>query len=107
MLKKQVERLKALNATAFFASELEFYLFDESYRTLHERDFREPRTSGYYIEDYNVLQTTREDGVMRAMRTGLQAAGISIANTKGDWGAGQEELNAQSAAARERANHPM
>src|SRR3546814_16464361 len=91
MLKKQVERLKALNATAFFASELEFYLFDESYRTLHERDFRDPRTSGYYIEDYNVLQTTREEGVMRAMRTGLQAAGTPLENPQGARGPGRPE----------------
>ncbi|HET8727985.1 MAG TPA: glutamine synthetase family protein [Alphaproteobacteria bacterium] len=104
MLKRQVERLKALNATAFFASELEFYLFDESYRALHERDFRAPKTAGYYIEDYNVLQTTREEGVMRAMRTGLQAAGIPIENSKGEWGPGQEELNVRYADALEMAD---
>ena len=31
MLKSQVDRLKAMKMSAFFASELEFYLFDESY----------------------------------------------------------------------------
>ena len=37
LLKKQVERLSALGFTAFAASELEFYLFDEDYRMLRER----------------------------------------------------------------------
>jgi len=104
ILKKQVDRLKAMNARAYFASELEFYLFDESYRAIHDRDFRDPRTAGYYIEDYNILQTTREEGVMRAMRTKLQGAGIPIENSKGEWGPGQEELNVRYADALEMAD---
>jgi glutamine synthetase len=33
MLRKQMERLNALGMASFFASELEFYLFDETYET--------------------------------------------------------------------------
>jgi glutamine synthetase len=97
ILKKQIERVTALGMTAFAASELEFYLFDEDYRTIKERNFQNPKTAGYYIEDYHILQTSKEEDVMRAMRNGLQKAGIPIENTKGEWGPGQEELNVRYA----------
>ena len=93
ILKKQIERLSERGLLAMFASELEFYLFDESYRDIHERDYRNPKTAGYYIEDYNILQTTREEPVIRAIRRHLQAAGIPVENSKGEWGPGQGEIN--------------
>jgi glutamine synthetase len=73
ILKGQLARLEALGLTANFASELEFYLFDEDYRTLHEKDYRRPKTAGYYIEDYHIFQTTKEEPVMRAIRRQMQA----------------------------------
>jgi glutamine synthetase len=97
MLKAQIERLSALGFQAFAASELEFYLFDEDYRTLRDRRYHEPKTAGAYIQDYHILQTTKEEPVLRAMRNGLQKAGIPIENSKGEWGPGQEELNVRYA----------
>ena len=76
ILKKQVERLRERGYTGMFASELEFYLFDESYQAIHERNYHKPKTAGHYIEDYNILQTTREEPVLRAIRKHLQASGI-------------------------------
>ena len=93
MLRRQVARLAERGFLGMFASELEFYLFDESYEAIHARNYQNPKTAGYYIEDYNILQTTREEGVIRAMRKGLQAAGIPVENSKGEWGPGQEEIN--------------
>jgi glutamine synthetase len=97
LLKRQVERLSRLGFAAFAASELEFYLFDEDYRALRERQYRDPKTAGYYIEDYHIFQTSKEEEVMRAMRNGLQRAGIPVENSKGEWGPGQEELNVRYA----------
>jgi glutamine synthetase len=93
MLKRQVARLAERGYLGMFASELEFYLFDESYEAIHARNYQNPKTAGSYIQDYNILQTTREEGVLRAMRKGLQAAGIPVENSKGEWGPGQEEIN--------------
>lgn len=93
MLKRQVARLTERGYQGMFASELEFYLFDEGYRSAHDKRYRELRTSSAYIEDYHILQTTREEPVIRAMRRQLQAAGIPIECSKGEWGPGQEELN--------------
>src|SRR6476469_9820246 len=93
MLKAQAARLKKLKMRAYCASELEFYLFDESYEAIHAKRYHEPKTAGHYIEDYHILQTTKEEGVMRAIRRGLQGAGIPVENSKGEWGPGQEEIN--------------
>jgi len=93
ILKRQIARLEERNMTAFLASELEFYLFEESYRAIHERDYRAPRSVGYYIEDYHIQQTSKEEPVMRAIRKGLQGAAIPVENSKGEWGPGQEEIN--------------
>lgn len=93
ILKRQIDRLSAMGLTAMTASELEFYLFDDDYRTLHDKGYRDAKTSGYYIQDYHILQTTKEEPVLRAMRLGLRGAGIPVENSKGEWGPGQEELN--------------
>jgi glutamine synthetase len=93
ILKKQIERLSAQKMKAYFASELEFFLFDESYDGARQKRYGDLKTAGYYIEDYHILQTTKEEGVMRAIRNGLYNAGIVIENSKGEWGPGQEEIN--------------
>jgi glutamine synthetase len=93
ILKKQIERLTAQKMKAYFASELEFFLFEESYDSAHQKRYLDLKTAGYYIEDYHILQTTKEEGVMRAIRNGLHGAGIVVENSKGEWGPGQEEIN--------------
>jgi glutamine synthetase len=104
ILKKQVARLDALGMRAFVATELEFYLFDESYEAIHAKGYRDPKTAGYYIEDYHIFQTSKEEPVMRAVRNGLQGAGIPVENSKGEWGPGQEEINVRYADALEMAD---
>jgi glutamine synthetase len=93
ILKKQIERLSAQKMKAFFASELEFFLFDETYDSAHSKRYFDLKTAGNYIEDYHILQTTKEEGVMRAIRNGLHGAGVVVENSKGEWGPGQEEIN--------------
>ena len=104
ILKKQIARLTERGYTGMFASELEFYLFNESYEDIHDRNYQNPKTAGYYIEDYNILQTTREEPVMRAIRKHLQAAGVPVENSKGEWGPGQEEINVRYCEALEMAD---
>jgi len=104
MLKKQVARLQKDGRRAYLASELEFYLFDESYESAAQKRFADLKTAGQYIEDYHILQTTKEEGVMRAIRKGLQGAGIPVENSKGEWGPGQEEINVRYADALEMAD---
>jgi len=104
ILRRQIERLRERGLAAMTASELEFYLFDETYRAIAERDFRDPRTAGSYIEDYHIFQTSKEEPVLRAMRCGLEGAGIPVECSKGEWGPGQGELNIRYADALEMAD---
>ncbi|MDB5506101.1 MAG: glutamine synthetase [Devosia sp.] len=99
MLKAQLARLAAMGLTANFASELEFYLFEDGFRTAWDKGYKNLTTAGYYIEDYHIFQTTKEEGVMRAIRKQLQASGIPVENSKGEWGPGQEEINVKYAEA--------
>ncbi len=104
ILKRQIARLAERKMRAFFASELEFYLFDETFESAMTKRFHGLKTAGSYIEDYHILQTTKEEGVMRAIRKGLQGAGIPVENSKGEWGPGQEEINVRYADALEMAD---
>lgn len=104
ILKKQLKRLAQAKMTAMTASELEFYLFDETYETAHEKHYKGLKTANWYIEDYHVLGTTKEEGIMRAIRNGLEGAGIPVENSKGEWGPGQEEINIRYAEALEMAD---
>ena len=99
ILKGQLARLAKLGLTANFASELEFYLFDDGFRTAFDKGYRNLQTAGYYVEDYHIFQTSKEEGVMRAVRKQLQASGIPVENSKGEWGPGQEEINVKYAEA--------
>ncbi|MEQ1614038.1 MAG: glutamine synthetase, partial [Hyphomicrobiaceae bacterium] len=104
ILKAQIAQLEKRDMRAYLASELEFYLFDESYESAAAKRFHGLKTSGSYIQDYNILATTKEEGVMRAVRKGLQGAGIPVENSKGEWGPGQEEINVRYSDALEMAD---
>ncbi len=93
ILKKQIARLSERGLTAMMASELEFFLFRESYDEAREMGYRGINPIGAYNEDYHIFQTTKEEDVMRAIRTGLQGAGIPVENSKGEADRGQEEIN--------------
>ena len=93
MLKRQLARLDALGMKAMMATELEFYLFKESYDDNLASGYRNLKTLSPFNADYNIVLTTREEGVMRALRNGLAEAGIPVENSKGEANAGQEEIN--------------
>jgi glutamine synthetase len=93
VLKKQLQRLSALKMKAYMASELEFYVFDQSFKEAHHGGYRTLTTPSHLNEDYNLLQTTKDEPLMRAIRNGLYGAGITVENSKGEAWAGQEEIN--------------
>jgi glutamine synthetase len=93
MLKKQIAKLEALGFEAKMATELEFFLFENSLDEIRKSGFRDLKPISGYNEDYHIFQTTKEEGVMRPIRNHLFAAGLPIENSKGEAEAGQEELN--------------
>lgn len=95
MLRRQLERATAMKLQARAASELEYFLFRTPYRQAHELGYDERRLepAGWYLEDYHLLQGTREEPFNAAVRRALTASGIPVESTKGEWGKGQHELN--------------
>ena len=93
VLKKQVKRLEKLGMQAMTATELEFFLFRQSYEEAHDAGYRGIEPISPYNEDYHIFQTTKEEDVMRAIRNGLHGAGIPVEGTKGEAECGQEEIN--------------
>lgn len=93
VLKRQIERLEQLGYTAMMATELEFFLFAKSFDQIRQERFRDLEPISGYNEDYHILQTTKEEHVMRPVRNHLFAAGIPVENSKGEAEVGQEELN--------------
>ena len=99
ILRRQVARLKERGYIGYFASELEFYLIKESYDSARAKRWHDLSTASPYIGDYQIGITTLEEGVMRRLRNEMNAAGIPIENSKGEWGPGQEEINVRYAEA--------
>lgn len=93
ILKRQVARARDLGLAPMMATELEFYLFDNSYESYRGGGFADLTPASGYNEDYHIFQTTKEEGVLRAIRNGLYGAGIAVENTKGEADAGQAEIN--------------
>ena len=104
MLKHQLARLQRKGYSAKMASELEFYVYDDSYAAAREKNYRDLKTAGWYIEDYHVFETTKREPLLRAIRNHMDAAGIPVQESKGEWGPGQEELNLVYAEALEMAD---
>ena len=108
ILRRQIERAREMGFVAKMGSELELYLFDETYDEIAAKRFHEPKTAGRYIEDYHIFQTTREELLIRAIRNALDDSGIPVEFSKGEWGPGQAEINLRYAEALEMAdNHTI
>jgi glutamine synthetase len=93
VLIRQYERAHAMGFVPMFASELEFYLYRESYEEAHEKGYRNLTPTIPYILDYHVLATTRDEHFIHQLRRGMQGAGIPVEFSKGEAWYGQHELN--------------
>jgi glutamine synthetase len=93
----QYERAREMGYTPLFASELEFYLYKESYAEAHEKDYSALTPTIPYILDYHILATTMDEQYLGAIRRGMQAAGIPVEFSKGEAWNGQHEVNTRYA----------
>ncbi|MET0973923.1 MAG: glutamine synthetase family protein, partial [Thermoleophilaceae bacterium] len=89
----QYERAKEMGYTPMCASELEFYLYKESYAEAHDKDYSGLTPTIPYILDYHILATTMDEAYLGPIRRGMQAAGIPVEFSKGEAWYGQHEVN--------------
>jgi glutamine synthetase len=92
ILNRQRERLAERDLVAYAATELEFIVFDDSFREAWRKGYRDLATSTDYNVDYNLLATTRMEPLMRDIRNGMEAAGMYCEGVKGECNLGQQEI---------------
>ncbi|MGH2669535.1 MAG: glutamine synthetase family protein, partial [bacterium] len=104
ILKRQIARARALGYVVKTAAELELYCFRESFEEARARRYQNLTPVASYLEDYHILQTSKEEPLIRAIRNGMEDAGVPVETSKGEWGRGQEEINLEYAEALEMAD---
>jgi glutamine synthetase len=93
ILKDQIERARQKGYNIMGASEIEFYLFKDAFDDAKARDYRDLTPHSPYIQDYHILQTTKDEWIVRQIRNGMLGAGIPVEFSKGEFGRGQHEIN--------------
>jgi glutamine synthetase len=104
VLKRQIERAAAQGYVVKTAAEFELYCFRETFEQARAKRYHGLTPVSDYLEDYHILQTTKEEPLVRAIRNGMEAADVPVETSKGEWGRGQEEINLDYAEALEMAD---
>jgi len=93
VLRRQLERLDHAGLTCMTASEPEFFLFNQDYHSAYTGRYAALEPASDYRIDYHLAQPGRDETLMRALRNNLEAAGVPVESSKGEWGKGQHEVN--------------
>ena len=93
ILQQQVERARQAGFEVMTASELEFFVFRETYEEAAAKRYADLTPQNDYVLDYHILQTTKDEYLIRAIRNGMDDAGIPVEFSKGEAEAGQHEIN--------------
>ncbi len=93
VLHRQLDLIASQGLTCYCASELEFFLFNQTYHSAFEAGYRDLQPSSDYRIDYHLMQPTRDEGLMRDIRNGMTAARVPVESSKGEWSRGQHEIN--------------
>ena len=93
ILRRQIERARAHGLEVKCATELEFYLFHDSFDEASGKHWQHLSPHTDTIEDYQLLQTSREEYIIGRIRNQMVEAGIPIEFSKGEAGIGQHEIN--------------
>jgi glutamine synthetase len=93
ILQRQLERASAHGLEVKCATELEFYLFLDSFPEAAAKHWQGLVPHADTIEDYQLLQTSREEYLIGRIRNQMVEAGIPVEFSKGEAGVGQHEIN--------------
>ena len=93
VLRRQLALLEKQGLTCYCASELEFYLFNQTYHSAFAAGYRDLQPASDYRIDYHLMQPTRDEPLMRAIRNGMTTARVPVESSKGEWSRGQHEIN--------------
>jgi glutamine synthetase len=92
ILRRQLDRLAAAGLAADVATELEFLVFDETYRQAWAGGYRGLTPASDYNIDYAILASSRMEPLLRDIRRGMAGAGLHCEAIKGECNRGQQEI---------------
>jgi glutamine synthetase len=92
ILNKQIDRLADKGLVPYIGTELEFMVFDDSYRDAWKADYRGLTPATDYNVDYAMLASTRMEPLLRDIRLGMIGAGMYCEGVKGECNFGQQEI---------------
>ncbi|HEY6136409.1 MAG TPA: glutamine synthetase family protein [Thermoanaerobaculia bacterium] len=104
VLRRQLAHATERGFSVMAASELELYVFKDSYEQVADKGFINATPIGRVIEDYHILQSTKEEHLIGAIRNHLERSGVPVESSKGEWGPGQQEIGLRYAEALEMAD---
>ncbi|MDQ1563240.1 MAG: glutamine synthetase [Actinomycetota bacterium] len=92
ILKVQIARLAEKGLVPFVGTELEFIVFDNTYREAWSKGYVGLTPSSDYNIDYAILASTRMEPLLREIRNGMDGAGMYSEGVKGECNLGQQEI---------------
>lgn len=92
VLRAQINRLEKMGLVPFVGTELEFILFDDTYREAWAKGYDNLTPSTDYNVDYDLLASTRDEPLLRDIRNSMDAAGMYCEGIKGECNLGQQEI---------------
>src|SRR3954469_16544421 len=93
MLQRQLARAREAGFSVMGGTEIELYAFDDSFAGARGKSYHDLKPMGAYNEDYHILQGTKEEELIGAIRRHLGRSGVPIEVSKGEAGLGQQEIN--------------
>jgi glutamine synthetase len=92
ILRRQLDRLADRGLAAFVGTELEFMVFEDTYRAAWAADYRGLTPATDYNVDYAMHASTRMEPLLRDIRRGMEGAGMYCEGVKGECNLGQQEI---------------
>ena len=92
ILKKQIARLAQKGLVPYVGTELEFIVFDNSYRDAWSKGYVGLTPASDYNIDYALLASTRMEPLLRDIRLSMEGAGLYCEGVKGECNLGQQEI---------------
>ncbi len=92
VLKRQLKRLEERGLSAFVGTELEFIVFDDSYRSAWKKKYEDLTPASDYNIDYALMASTRMEPLLRDIRNSMDGAGMYCEGVKGECNLGQQEI---------------
>lgn len=92
LLNAQIDRLKKMDLVPYVGTELEFIVFDDSFRDAWAKGYDNLHPSTDYNVDYDLLASNRVEPLLHDIRVSMDKAGMYCEGVKGECNLGQQEI---------------